>query len=99
MIGSTRSSRPMGRWKRRRPPRRRATSTTKYELEKARVADAKGLRPSTNFDLSRFEAQNQEAQNEWEQAKNDADARVAEASDLQKTYDQAQKQYLEMKGK
>jgi hypothetical protein len=78
--------------------RRVACAQARYELEKAKVAQAKGWKPSSDFELAHFESQAQETDRAYQAAKNDADARAAEASDVEKLWNDSLKQLGEMKG-
>ena len=69
----------------------------RYEVEKARLAQQKGIK-SGDIDVPRFEAQNQEAQNEWQSARNDADRALSEANDLEKEWKNADQHWLDIKG-
>jgi hypothetical protein len=71
-------------------------SQAKYELEKARIAQQKGIKPSTDFDVQRFDAQYQEAQKEFESSKRDADAHESDGKDAERDYQNADKRYREM---
>jgi hypothetical protein len=71
---------------------------TKNELEKAKIAQAKGIKPSSDFQLSHFETQNEGAQQAWQAQKNEADALSTDADDAEKEWKDAEKRWQDLKG-
>jgi hypothetical protein len=60
----------------------------RYELEKARLAQATGKLPSAHFDVAQFEGQAAQAQQKYDEARARADRQGAEASQLELAYTQ-----------
>jgi hypothetical protein len=58
----------------------------KYELEKAKLASAKGMRPSDDFNIMNFETETMEKQNKWSQERLDADKRQPDVLDLERKW-------------
>lgn len=58
----------------------------RYELEKARLAQATGKLPSKNFNVAQFEGQAAQAQQKYDQARANADKRQMDASQLEQAY-------------
>jgi hypothetical protein len=68
---------------------------SRYELEKAKLANQKSL---ANVDVNQFDAQYQEFQTDWQQAKNEADLRLTEANESEREWKEADKRWQEMRG-
>jgi hypothetical protein len=60
----------------------------RYELEKARLVQATGKRPSEDFSVTKFEQQATEARGRYDQARAQADRQRAEAGQLEQAYSQ-----------
>src|SRR5215831_5740853 len=78
--------------------RRVAAAQAHYELEKARICQAKGIKPTNDFQLAHFESQYEQASVEYQAAKNDADAEATDAGGNERTWKDVAKRYQEMKG-
>ena len=68
----------------------------RYELEKAKLAQAKGIKPDEKFDVMNFETENMNKQQKWneqrmeaDKLKADVDARERQWQIQQQAYDQA----------
>jgi hypothetical protein len=51
-----------------------AAAEAKVELEKAKVAKQKGIKPSDDFDVGRFESQWKDKSSDWDSARKDAES-------------------------
>jgi len=60
----------------------------RYELEKARLAQATGKLPSKDFNVAQFEEQAAQAQQKYDQARARADKQLAETSQLEQVHTQ-----------
>ena len=71
-----------------------AACDSRYELEKAKLASAKGIKPSQDFDLMNFETDNMQKQQKYSESKMDADRMKADVDGLERQY-QVQQQAFE----
>jgi hypothetical protein len=60
----------------------------RYELEKARLAQATGKLPSKNFNVGQFEGQAAQSQQRYDQMRARADKQLTESNRLQQVYNQ-----------
>lgn len=67
-----------------------AAAEAKYELEKARVADARKIKPSENFNLPSFESTNLDKQKRYVDARMGAEKMKAEVDRAERTYQSQQ---------
>jgi hypothetical protein len=72
-------------------------SQARYELEKAKLADKKGMKPSEDFNLMNFETETLEKQKKWSEARLDAEKRRADADSLERQYNILNDQYTQAK--
>ncbi len=66
---------------------------TKKELEKARLAQAKGIRPTEKFDISQFEIEYAQQQKNYSDAQLQSDKMKPEVDNLERQYQLAQQTY------
>lgn len=69
------------------------SAQTKVELEKARLAQAKGIKPSEDFNVGNFETQNMERQRKWDEARNKSEQKRLEVERAASNYNQLQQQW------
>jgi len=67
-----------------------AAAQAKYELEKARVAEARKIRPSENFNLLGFESANLDKQKRYVDARMGAEKMKAEVDSAERSYQSQQ---------
>jgi hypothetical protein len=61
-------------------------ANAKYELEKARLASAKGIRPSADFNVANYERESLERTQKYSQAKLDADKKQSAVEEAERKY-------------
>ncbi len=70
-----------------------AAAASKAELEKAKLADSKGIKPSQDFNVMNFESESLQKSQKYSEAKLDADKVKPEVDDLERKYKMLQEQY------
>lgn len=75
-----------------------AAAEARVELEKAKVAKQKGLKPSDDFDLGKFESQAKDRASGWESAKKDAASEEKSAKSRQETWQDLVSQHSKSRG-
>jgi len=70
---------------------------SKVELEKARLAAAKGIKPSADFKLDDYANDYAKRTKAWDEEKKDADQIKAQADKLQQAYNNLQSQYASLR--
>lgn len=68
-------------------------ATAKVELEKARLASQKGIKPSEDFNVANYENQHMERQRKWDEARNKAEQKRIEVERAASAYNQLQQQW------
>jgi hypothetical protein len=63
-----------------------AAAEARVELEKAKLAATKGIKPSEDFNPSNFEAENLKKQQKYSEARMDADKMQADVDNLERQY-------------
>jgi hypothetical protein len=66
----------------------------KYELEKARLAQQKGIKPSEDFNVANFETEAMEKDKKYTEARLDAEKLRPEVDSLERTFMTQNEQYL-----
>ena len=75
-----------------------AAAEAKVELEKAKVAKQKGIKPSDDFDVSKFESQWKDKSSDWESAKKDAESEQKSTKKMEDKWQDLVKQHDKSKG-
>jgi hypothetical protein len=70
-----------------------AATKARRELEKAKLAQAKGIRPSEDFNISNFETEDSNKQRGYSEARLKADKLKAEADNLERAYQSQRQQW------
>ncbi len=73
-------------------------ANAKVELEKARVAQQKGIKPSDDFNLGRFESQWKDKNSDFESARKDAASLEKDAKEMEQKWQNLSTQYAQMRG-
>jgi hypothetical protein len=68
-------------------------ANAKYELEKAKLADAKGIKPSADFKVANYEKVSLETAKEYSETKLDADKRKPNVDALERRYQELARDY------
>jgi hypothetical protein len=74
-----------------------ASAAARYELEKAKLVQSKGIRPSADFQIMNFETQDLENSKKYSESRLDADKRKADVLDLERKYVALNEQYTQAK--
>jgi hypothetical protein len=74
-----------------------SSAASRYELEKAKLVNAKGIKPTGDFQLINFETQDLDASRKFSEMSLDADKLKAEALDLERKYQEKNQQYTDAK--
>lgn len=74
-----------------------AVAQSKVELEKARLAAAKGIKPSDDFKLDNFAGDYAKRTKEWQDEKKEADGMHAQVDKFEKTYNDLKAQYSQLR--
>ena len=74
-----------------------ASAQARYELEKAKIIQSKGIRPSNDFQIMNFETQDLENSRKYSECRLDADKRKADVLDLERKYTSLNEQYTQAK--
>jgi chromosome segregation ATPase len=74
-----------------------AVAQSKVELEKARLAVAKNIKPSDDFKIDNFAQDYAKRTKEWQEEKRDADQMRAQVDQFGKTYDNLKAQYMQLR--
>jgi len=74
-----------------------ASAQARYELEKAKILSAKGIRPTADFQIMNFETQDLESSRKYSECRLDADKRKADVLDLERKYTSLNEQYTQAK--
>lgn len=69
------------------------SADAKYELEKARLAQMRGIKPSEDFNVATFETQAMERDKDFTEARLDAEKLRPEVDSLERTYQAQAEQY------
>ena len=75
-----------------------ASADAKVELEKAKVASSKGIKPSSDFNVMNFETESLEKSKRYSETRLDADKRKADVDDLERKYQAVNQEYQAAKG-
>ena len=75
-----------------------AAAEARVEFEKAKVAKQKGLKPSDDFDLGKFESQSKDKTSDWESAKKDAESEEKSAKSQQEKWQDLVSQHSKSQG-
>ncbi|HET6149130.1 MAG TPA: hypothetical protein VFH68_16450 [Polyangia bacterium] len=75
-----------------------AAAEARVEFEKAKVAKQKGLKPSDDFDVGKFESQWKDKSSDWESAKKDAESEEKSAKKMQEKWQDLVSQHSKSKG-
>ena len=70
----------------------------KYELEKARLAQSKGIKPSNDFNVMTFETESLEKNKKYSEEKLDADKMKADVDDKERKYQALSQEYASARG-
>jgi hypothetical protein len=73
-------------------------AATKVELEKARLASQKGIKPSEDFNVGNFENQNMERQRKWDEARSKSESKRLEVERAASAYNLLQQQWNQESG-
>ncbi len=74
-----------------------SSAQARYELEKAKLVTAKGMKPSPDFNIMTYETQDLESSKKFSEARLDADKTKADVLDLERKYQERNQQYTEAK--
>jgi hypothetical protein len=74
-----------------------SSAAARYELEKAKLVTAKGMKPSAEFNVLTYETQDLESSKKYSEARLDADKTKADVLDLERKYQERNQQYTEAK--
>ncbi len=74
------------------------SAATKVELEKARLASQKGIKPSEDFNVGNFENQNMERQRKWDEARAKSESKRLEVERAASAYNMLQQQWNQESG-
>lgn len=74
-----------------------AAADSKYELEKARLASQKGIKPSDDFSIVNFETESLDKQRRYSEARLDADKRKPDVDDLERRWRSVDEQWQQAK--
>jgi hypothetical protein len=74
-----------------------AAADAKYELEKAKVASSKGIKPSDDFNVMNFETESLEKSKRYSESRMDADKHKADVDDLERKYNDRNQAYNDAK--
>jgi hypothetical protein len=75
-----------------------AAADAKVELEKAKVAKQKGLKPSDDFDVGKFESQWKDKSSDWESAKKDVESEDKSTKKSQENWQDLVSQHSKAQG-
>ncbi|HVZ89359.1 MAG TPA: hypothetical protein VHG72_20510 [Polyangia bacterium] len=75
-----------------------AAARAKVELEKAKLAQQKGIKPSSDFSVGNFEDQWKDKNEDWQSAKKKADSEQKSTQDKEADWKQLTEQQSKMKG-
>jgi hypothetical protein len=75
-----------------------SSADAKYELEKAKVASSKGIKPSSDFNVMNFETESLEKSKRYSETRLDADKRKADVDDLERKFNNVNQEYQAAKG-
>jgi hypothetical protein len=70
----------------------------KYELEKAKLAQMKGIKPSDDFNVMNFEVESLEKMKKYSEAKLDADKMKADVDNLERKYQALNNEWNALRG-
>ncbi len=74
-----------------------AAAQSKVELEKARLAAAKGIKPSDDFKLDDFAGDYARRTKDWQEEQKDADQIKAQVDKLEQTYNDLRQQFANLR--
>jgi hypothetical protein len=75
-----------------------AAAEARVEFEKAKVAKQKGLKPSDDFDVGKFESQWKDKNSDWESAKKDSESEERSTKNSQEKWQDLVSQHSKSKG-
>jgi chromosome segregation ATPase len=75
-----------------------AAAEARVEFEKAKVAKQKGIKPSDDFDVDKFESQWKSKNSDWESARKDAESEQKSAKKLEGKWHDVESQHAKSKG-
>lgn len=75
-----------------------AAADSRCELEKAKLAQQKGIKPSDDFNVVNFETDNMKKQQDYSEARMDADKMQADVDRLERDYQAQLAAYTQAKG-
>jgi hypothetical protein len=68
------------------------------EWEKAKVAQQKGIKPGSDFEVGNYESQWKDRNSDWESAKKDVESLDKKTKDREQSWKEAQAQQAKLKG-
>lgn len=74
-----------------------SSSAAKYELEKAKLAASKNIKPSADFNVMNFESESLDKQKSYSDAQIDADKLKPDVDGLERKYTALEQQYNDLK--
>lgn len=75
-----------------------AASDAKYELEKAKLAQSKGIKPSDDFNVMNFEVESLDKGKRYSESRLDAEKMRADVDDLERKWQQVNTEWMSLKG-
>jgi chromosome segregation ATPase len=75
-----------------------AAAEARVELEKAKVAKQKGLKPSDDFDVAKFESQWKDKNSDWDSARKTAESDQKDTKKAEEKWQDLVSQYAKSKG-